>query len=123
MINDKGYLNDDLLNGEDIATKLLTSHNLVLIQAPDTSGNYTYINDKETGNYKLEARLYLYINSHPKNNQLYLINGYDGSWSRIYTQQANSINISFNSSTRVVTISANSECRGYLYQVRGLRNN
>lgn len=118
MINDKGYLNGDLLNGADIQQTLLNNHNLMLKQVPNTGKSYIVIGDYGSASYQLEKnKIYLYLNSHPSDKQVYLINGYDGGWVEIVTQKANSVQFTYTSSNIQLTIKALSNCRGYLFEL------
>lgn len=118
MINDKGYLSEDLLNGADIQQALLNNHNLMLKQVPDLNGSYRYLADNQTAIYQLENnKTYLYLNSHPTNKQIYLISGYNGTWLRIATQIADSVNFIYDATNAQLTIQALRTCRGYLFEL------
>lgn len=124
MINDKGYLNEDLLNGDDVQQALTNSHNLVLIQVPNTDGSYLSLGDTNTTTYQLDNHhLYLFINSHPQAKSLIFVNGYNGETSLIYRQvSTDTLNFQYNSSTKILTVQSLTGCRGYLYQVGNLAN-
>lgn len=118
MINDKGYLSEDLLNGADIQQALLNNHNLMLKQVPVLNGSYDYMLDRQTAIYQLENnKTYLFLNSHPTDKQLYLISGYNGTWLEIATQIKNSVSFTYDFANAQLTIQALNNCRGYLFEL------
>lgn len=121
MIDEKGYLNADLLNGESMTNVLTDSHNFVLKQVPDTSGSYDKITDKGQAGFDMDVhKIYLFINSHPFNKQLYLISGFNGNILKIVSQEENQTSFNYNSSQKKLYITSTGSCRGYLYELVGL---
>lgn len=125
MINKKGYLNEDLLNGEDMTNVLTDSHNLVLKQVPDTNGSYGFLRDRNTKSYQLvDGAFYIFINAHVDSQNAFTLSGYYGKPTYIYGTHQDQFNINFNTDTKVVTITDNSNwgCRGYMYRVGNLES-
>lgn len=122
MINDKGYINPDLLNGEDMTNVLADSHNLVIKQVPQENGSYAEVPETGTVGYDIkQSKIYLFINSHPLNKELYLISGYNGNVLKIASQLNNQTTFNYDSSLKKLYITSKGYCRGYLYELVGLK--